>query len=152
MPDTDYTPLNHKIETALATYLASIRASMALDGLQVIDSHQDAAALDSPRVVVRCDSLDPRSPDLPGIFDAMLMVDYISQPPDVPAATHKTTAGTLAGWLHDVATVKAALTATDGLHCYFYEPTGSSFSADEEGGTQTTSLGFKIVCQGKSAA
>ena len=152
MPDTDYTPLNHKLETALATYLLGARAGMALDGLQVIDSHQDAAALDSPRVVVRCDGLDPRSPDLPGIFDAQVMVDYISQPPEVTAAAHKTTAGTLASWLHDVATVKAALTATDGLHCYFYEALGSSFSADEEAGTQTTIISLKIVCQGKSVS
>lgn len=152
MPDTDFTPLNFKIEAAFKTYIDSIRASMSMTGLQVLVAHQDTAALEVPRIVIECTRLDPHAPDLPGVMSADVMVKYISQADTTAAATHKTNAGTVASWLHDISTVRTALNTSNAIKVYWYEFIGIAFDADDDTGKLTTSIGFKLIAQGKSIA
>lgn len=152
MPDTDYTPLNYKLEAAFKTYLDTITTSMSMTGLQVIAAHQDTAALESPRIVIECTRLDPHNADLPGVMSADVMVKYISMADTTTAATHKTNAGTVASWLHDISTVRTALNTSNAIKVYWYQFTGLTFDRDDDSGRFTTSIGFNLLAQGKSIA
>ena len=150
MSDTDYTPLNYKLEAAFKTYLDSITTSMSMSGLQVLVAHQDAAALESPRIVIECERLDPHNSDLPGVMSADVVVKYISQTDTTAAAAHKTNAGTITSWLHDISTVRAALNTANALKVYWYQFIGLDFDRDEDSGQLTTTIRFTLLAQGKS--
>lgn len=149
MPNTDHTPLNLKVETALVTYLDSILASASLTGLQVLTSHTETEALESPRCVISCDAMSAVNPDLPGVMDCTVEIEYLTQHTTTTLANHKLNAGRLMSWLADISVVKAALIATDGLHCYWYQFMSQRFEKETEEGTFCTRLTFLIRAQGK---
>lgn len=149
MPDTDHTPLNHKLEAAIAAYLVSVRTAAGLGTTQMIASHEDVA-LESPRIVVSCDSLSARNLDMPGIMDCAVTIRYITQSGTTTTAAHKTAAAKLTSWLHDLDAVKTAISDGDALHCYFIQFTGLLFEKDAEDGTLETAHEINITAQGKS--
>lgn len=147
MPDTDHTPLNHKIEAALAAYLISVRSAAALGTVQIVASHEDVA-LETPRIVVSCDAMTPFSLDLPGVMECAVEITYRSQRGSTTTAAHKTAAGKLTSWLHDLAAVRTALSAADALHCYRIQFTGLRFDPDAGDDAQETIHGLSLLCQG----
>jgi hypothetical protein len=148
MPDTDHTPLNHKLESALASYLVSVRSAAGLGSVQIVASFEDVT-LQTPRIVVSCDAMSPRTLDLPGVMDCAVEIVYHSQR-DTTIAAHKTAAAKLTSWLHDLAAVQTALSAGDAMHCYFIQFTGLRFEAAAEEGTHQTLHLLQITAQGAS--
>lgn len=148
MPDTDHTPLNHKLEAALAAYLISVRSDAGLGTTQIVASFDDVT-LQTPRIVVSCDAMSPRTIDLPGVMDCAVEIVYHSQR-DTTIAAHKTAAAKLTSWLHDLEAVKAAISAADGLHCYHVQFTGLRFESAADDGTHQTLHGLQITAQGAS--
>lgn len=147
MPDTDHTPLNHKLEAALAAYLVSVRSAAGLGTTQIVASFDDVT-LETPRIVVSCDAMSPRTVDLPGVMDCLVEIVYHTQR-DTTIAAHKTAAAKLVSWLHDLAAVKTALNAGDALHAYFLQFTALRFEAAADDGTHQTTHALQITAQGK---
>lgn len=147
--NTDHTPLDLKLETALVTYVDSITTSAGLTGLQVLTSMTDTEALESPRAVVTVTSMDAHSMDLPGVMNCTVEVAYLSQSGSSTIAAHRTAAGKLTSWLHDLAAVKTALSATNGLQCYFIQFMGSRFEKDADEGSQRSILTYMFRVQGR---
>jgi len=150
MANTDHTPLNLKLESALATYIDSIATSASLTGLQALPSHTDTESLASPRCVITCDAMTAVNADLPGIMDCNVDIEYITQEGQSTLAEHRRDAGRLMSWLLDIATVQTALSATDALHCYWYQWIGQRFEKDPAGSTLTTRIAFLIRAQGRA--
>lgn len=148
--NTDHTPLNLKVEAALAAYIDNILTSASLTGIQVLTSHTDTEALESPRCVIACDAMSAVNPDLPGVMDCNVDVEYLTQHGTTTLANHKLHAGRLMSWLADIAAVKAALSATDGLHCYWYQLIAQRFEKEAEDGLMATRLSFLIRAQGRA--
>lgn len=144
----DYTPLNHKLENAFVTYITSILDDMALDTLQVIANHQSVEALETPRLVCECVSMSPRSISIPGWMDCEVSIQYISQDGDLTAEQHKANVATIISWLHDIATVKAALDATEDLSTLLYQFTGVNLETNAEEGTRMSSMMFNVIAAG----
>jgi len=144
----DYTPLPHKLEAAFIAYLSSILTSMGLTGLQVISAHQSAANLATPRLVVECTSTTPRMIALPGWMDCDMSIHYITQDGNQTAEQHKTNAGTILSWLHDIAVVQAALDATDDLSVLLYQWHSAQITESADDGTRATEMRFTLIAAG----
>lgn len=121
---------------------------MALDGLQVIAAHQTASALATPRLVVECTGTTPRMIALPGWMDCDVSIHYLSQDGNQTAEQHKTTTATILSWLHDIATVQAALDATADLSVLFYQWQSAQLTTDAEDGTRDTEMRFTLIAAG----
>lgn len=147
--NTDHTPLDLKLESALVAYLDSIASSAGLTGLQVVTSMTDTEALETPRAVVTVMSMDPHSVDLPGVMNCTVEVAYLSQSGSSTIAAHRTAAGKLSSWLHDLAAVKTALSATNALSCYFVQFMSSRFEKDADEGAQRSILTYMYRVQGR---
>lgn len=144
----DYTPLNHKLENAFAAYLTSILEDLGMTGLQVIAEHQSAEELETPRIVCECVSMSARDIILPGWMDCEVAIHYITQDGNLTAEQHKTNAGTILSWLHDIATVKAAIDANDDLSTLLYQFTSVMLETNADEGTRTTTMAFNVIAAG----
>jgi hypothetical protein len=144
----DYSPLNHKLEDALAAYITSILDDLVMEGLQVVSAHQSAEELETPRIVCECVSMSARDIILPGWMDCDVAVHYITQDGNLTAEQHKINAGTILSWLLDIATVKAAIDARDDLSTLLYQFGSVSMEANADEGARTSMMSFTLIAAG----
>jgi hypothetical protein len=151
----DHTPLSQKLESALAAYLTGVKSSMSLSTTQVLTAHQSAAAVDSPRIVVQCQSMSPRLISMPGVMDVAINVHYISDL-ETTAETHKTEAAKLISWLCDTETIRTALNiatpdtrTVTGLHIYLLQWAGVEMTADPDRAQHQTTCTLNLIAMGK---
>lgn len=147
--NTDYTPLDFKLESALVAYLDSITVSAGLTGLQILTSMSDTEALETPRAIVTVANMDAHSVDLPGIMNCQTEIVYVSQIGNTTINNHRVQAAKLISWLHDLAAVKTALSTTNALNCYHIQFISSRFEKNADDGTMISTFTFNYRVQGK---
>lgn len=133
--------ISHILEQAIRDYLASKAEFTGVD----INTGDSADTQALPRIIVVCDSVTPPG-DLPegqGNYNATVRVHIISSADDETLTTHRARVGDVAGYMGDVTSVKASVSA---LVATIYGVWAGDGSEGRDERSWATALTYEVPC------